>query len=209
MYKRLGLEFEKHDTLVNKLHTHLIRLASYYRRLDPTFMVEPNDKRKFYRLPIELTLPAEYNIDLWLCTNNKKIKCRIKDISVSGCCLILPFDDKDDLYVTGNNVSILLYIQGLEFQVSAIIRNSVGIAVSRGAKNFLRNKFLNIVHPTEVPSDPEQCLVINSQIIDYTKKKPVKHEENTSLDYAVVEREAEKLLGTKACKKFKTLPKVL
>ena len=146
MYKQLGLQFaDVPSHLQEKLHSHMAQLVSYYKRTNEHFQIASNQKRQTYRSPVDVDLPKDLNIEIWMYYSDleRYIKLRPKDISTGGASVVIPFEDK----TIGLNTSLTLLVQfaGAQYQILAHVKYVGKITVSKGQKSFLK-KYFNQIH---------------------------------------------------------------
>lgn len=101
MYKQIGFSFV--DALTagqyETIKYTVLAIEKFYRSKDMTeYISEPGGRRMTARMRVTPALPKDLHISIWFMYHNRFRKGLVKDISVTGAGIILPFDDKYDVF---------------------------------------------------------------------------------------------------------------
>lgn len=145
MYKKLGLQIDIGDKLRELLHKTMANLVCYYKSSDPNFLIAENNKRQGHRAPVDLNLPEHLDVNIWIYIREyqRHVKVRVKDISVGGACIILPFSDDEDCRQVNQIVDLVIEVGKQAFSTTGTIRTVSRIHPSTKQKRFLEKKYLD------------------------------------------------------------------
>ena len=111
MYKQIGLSFEDVSEKDREAVGYSVNaLIDYYKENNRTDLFSaPSDKRSSYRVVPISPLPRDLSlVEIWMWHNNRFRKCLIKDISITGAGIILPFNDMNNLFTKERPFTILV-----------------------------------------------------------------------------------------------------
>lgn len=101
MYKQIGFQFDNLEPeQLERLYYTIRAIEDFHLKKDPkSANVSPaTEKRATARVKITPDLPRDVQMTIWFMFQNRFRKCLIKDVSETGAGIILPFEDRGDLF---------------------------------------------------------------------------------------------------------------
>ena len=169
MWKKVGFQFKLADYGCQEremLHKHTSRLTMYYKGEDPNFTIPSSQSRHHYRVPIRQSLPENLEVEVWIRHEDHWVNTQVIDISAGGICVVIPFDDKVNQYVTKNTYDIYLRLGCDSYYVEGIIVYLSEANFSKKRREYLA-KVSSKVHPDDINKRAEEIVQKHYDELNY------------------------------------------